>query len=214
VVLVIIENCLGHSLPNDAMRLAILIAIRKYISASGSPLEFIPFLSTQQRSIHSAIVSIHSRPSYIGKGSLLSLETLLLEIPLRSDLLILKTQQRPRYRQPIFPPEITNLIIMSTLIDITTEEEWQKHTESLPPTTLQIINFHVCSCHQSDLPIHLLMRQPKRHHGQRPALKCNLAHPDPIHPTHDTNPPAGPPSSKPSPPPTPSPIPSAHPGYP
>ncbi|QSZ32756.1 hypothetical protein DSL72_002335 [Monilinia vaccinii-corymbosi] len=31
---------------------------------------------------------------------------------------------------------------MSTLIDITTEEEWQKHTESLPPTTLQIINFH------------------------------------------------------------------------
>ncbi|PQE04099.1 putative glutaredoxin protein [Rutstroemia sp. NJR-2017a BVV2] len=31
---------------------------------------------------------------------------------------------------------------MSTLIDITTEEEWQKHTDSLPPTTLQIINFH------------------------------------------------------------------------
>ncbi|KAF7859613.1 hypothetical protein EAF04_008692 [Stromatinia cepivora] len=31
---------------------------------------------------------------------------------------------------------------MSTVIDITTEEEWQKHTESLPPSTLQIINFH------------------------------------------------------------------------
>ncbi|TGO30042.1 hypothetical protein BPAE_0008g00340 [Botrytis paeoniae] len=31
---------------------------------------------------------------------------------------------------------------MSTLIDITTEEEWQKHTESLPSSTLQIINFH------------------------------------------------------------------------
>jgi len=31
---------------------------------------------------------------------------------------------------------------MSTLIEITTEEEWDGHTASLPPTTLQIINFH------------------------------------------------------------------------
>jgi len=31
---------------------------------------------------------------------------------------------------------------MSTLIDITTEEDWKNHTEALPPTTLQIINFH------------------------------------------------------------------------
>lgn len=33
---------------------------------------------------------------------------------------------------------------MSTLIDITTEEDWHKHTAALPSTTLQIINFHVC----------------------------------------------------------------------
>ncbi|KAH8820545.1 thioredoxin-like protein [Xylogone sp. PMI_703] len=31
---------------------------------------------------------------------------------------------------------------MSTLKDITTEEEWKNHVASLPPTTLQIINFH------------------------------------------------------------------------
>ncbi|APA13685.1 hypothetical protein SS1G_07640 [Sclerotinia sclerotiorum 1980 UF-70] len=31
---------------------------------------------------------------------------------------------------------------MSSLIEITTEEEWQKHIESLPPSTLQIISFH------------------------------------------------------------------------
>jgi len=31
---------------------------------------------------------------------------------------------------------------MSTLKDIPTEEEWKKHVESLPPSTLQIINFH------------------------------------------------------------------------
>src|ERR1700710_1930163 len=31
---------------------------------------------------------------------------------------------------------------MSSLIDIATEEEWNKHAASLPPTTLQIINFH------------------------------------------------------------------------
>lgn len=31
---------------------------------------------------------------------------------------------------------------MSTLIDINTEEEWQKHAASLPSTALQIINFH------------------------------------------------------------------------
>ncbi|RFU33388.1 hypothetical protein B7463_g2959, partial [Scytalidium lignicola] len=31
---------------------------------------------------------------------------------------------------------------MSSLTDITTEEDWNKHVASLPPTTLQIINFH------------------------------------------------------------------------
>jgi len=31
---------------------------------------------------------------------------------------------------------------MSTLIEITNEDEWNTHTASLPPTTLQIINFH------------------------------------------------------------------------
>ncbi|RQM04760.1 hypothetical protein DH86_00004067 [Scytalidium sp. 3C] len=31
---------------------------------------------------------------------------------------------------------------MSTLKEITTEEDWKKHSESLPRTTLQIINFH------------------------------------------------------------------------
>jgi hypothetical protein len=30
---------------------------------------------------------------------------------------------------------------MSTLVEITTEEEWKKHAASLPPTTLQIIYF-------------------------------------------------------------------------
>ncbi|CAG8951467.1 hypothetical protein HYFRA_00007383 [Hymenoscyphus fraxineus] len=30
----------------------------------------------------------------------------------------------------------------STLIEIKTEEDWHKHTASLPPTTLQIISFH------------------------------------------------------------------------
>jgi hypothetical protein len=31
---------------------------------------------------------------------------------------------------------------MSTLKEITTEEEWSQHVASLPPTTLQIISFH------------------------------------------------------------------------
>lgn len=68
---------------------------------------------------------------------------------------------------------------MSTLIDITTEEEWQKHTESLPSSTLQIINFHV------RLLIHRpLIRPPQtlanatntRHHGRHHARKCKTRH--------------------------------------
>jgi thioredoxin-like negative regulator of GroEL len=31
---------------------------------------------------------------------------------------------------------------MSTLIEIKTEEDWNKHAASLPPTTLQVISFH------------------------------------------------------------------------
>lgn len=31
---------------------------------------------------------------------------------------------------------------MSTLKEITSEEEWNQHVASLPPTTLQIISFH------------------------------------------------------------------------
>jgi len=37
---------------------------------------------------------------------------------------------------------LVTIAIMSSLKDITTEDEWKKHVESLPPSTLQIINFH------------------------------------------------------------------------
>jgi hypothetical protein len=30
---------------------------------------------------------------------------------------------------------------MSTLVEITTEEEWKNHAASVPPTTLQVIYF-------------------------------------------------------------------------